>query len=344
MDYKSRFEFEIEQKALAEQKHKKLILTSLIYLAFCIVFAVGFHFTINDTKSDIRQLEKQGFDSSLAYSQCKAYMSYLRKAQIYPIIFGPKKLDSMILSVENKAELQEIAIETTNEFLKAIESGKEEDFPLMETNFYVQTQQALQVLRENKFTVKVVEDQEKFKQLHKITQSKILEVMHYSGLNTERAKNHYLEQYQINDEFAKQGLLLFFPPTEIIERTNTEDQELILQQQEQQKEKNAVQRNEQYQFLLRTHLQVNTPYFLQIQDQNGKVVSPQPLSFSHKITLENQLKSPLKYKHFTNNMLTYLENYRLSRDWYLVDVDGLSKTSQLVYQESQQKKLLQRSQ
>lgn len=43
----------------------------------------------------------------------------------------------MILSVENKAELQEIAIETTNEFLKAIESGKEEDFPLMETNFYV---------------------------------------------------------------------------------------------------------------------------------------------------------------------------------------------------------------
>ncbi|EGR31047.1 hypothetical protein IMG5_118830 [Ichthyophthirius multifiliis] len=242
-----------------------------------------------------------------------------------------KEHDNMIIK-NSPPEIYEEFLKNLNRrmvwFMKGLQSNNDEEFPYMELNFFLKVKQSLEILKNNGYKVHFKEEDSAL--LSKKKEISIFETTHIIGLNSNRAYNQNVEDYDINRDLEEKGILMFtlkdFDPQEL-EQNDILDPKMI--------------RDENNKLILRVHVKSYNKYIVQIEDSNGNIVSEKPETYIHTAVFENQLRNPPKFSTLKTTYLEWLKLYRIHNDWKLVDFDRFLQGNRLLYSENDQTEIYQ---
>jgi len=202
-------------------------------------------------------------------------------------------------------------------YYKGLETNHDEDFPLLESNFYVHVKKALHLFSKSKFQIKVVKKDQLFNDKNYKEDVKIFERFHIMGINVERAKNGSVDEYNLQRFHENKGFIGYtYRPKEdfgIKEEKDASPKQFPTD--------GKVLIKPQKQLVLRIYVQYTSPYFVQVSHNGQDLVSETDYSFRHVGIFENQLRTPPVSATMFTNVEDWLSLYRLQK-WKLVDFDG----------------------
>jgi len=246
-----------------------------------------------------------------------------------------RKWDKLILD-EKKVNMEKLQKKLRNYFLayyKGLTTNNDEDFPLMETNFYLHVKKSLALLKKSGYKLELRKREKNFEGKQLKEGIKIFERFHIMGLNVERAKNSSLENYEAFRDEEINGLVGYY-----YKRTEDYGIKIENKQVEHFPNDGKLYIKPHKQLILRTYVQYTSPDVLHLT-HNGKDVSEDLYTFQHVGVFENQLRAPPVGSTMFHPEAEWLALYRL-QNWKLVDFDGLLHGNPHVVDKTKWEKLL----
>eukprot|EP01017_Pseudomicrothorax_dubius_P050246 TRINITY_DN9477_c0_g1_i2.p1 TRINITY_DN9477_c0_g1~~TRINITY_DN9477_c0_g1_i2.p1 ORF type:complete len:219 (-),score=51.53 TRINITY_DN9477_c0_g1_i2:35-691(-) len=179
------------------------------------------------------------------------------------------------------------------EFLEGLASPPTnvEAFPLMETQFLMDTLRRTQIYKNSGLKINVTKDEAGFAASGLKRGANIFEIVHLTGVNVNRAKNMSADYYLLEDSQEQKGLLQYVPQLE---------EEVMI--------KYLIR-----QIVLRVYVQVDSPYLLEVRNALGKLETPSTKNYTHILIFETQVRTPPMGTLSALSPEQYLKWYRPGR-------------------------------